>query len=224
MKLAAALAAAAVLLSACAETQLLTPVSPLLGAPLSLRAGDYEARRQIAELERKGDWRSLSTLATQVVARNPGDEDWLLILGYARLQAADYPQAIETLRQAAARTPEDADAANLEAEALRRSGQHGEAARILERSVMDHPSSAPGWFLLGLAYTDLKRLDRARAAYAESVRMDTEYAMGWYGLAGALARLGPRDQYEDALKHLGALNPALLEEHRKGVTGTPESR
>ncbi len=36
MRLAAALAAAALVLSACAETQVLTPVSPLLGAPLSL--------------------------------------------------------------------------------------------------------------------------------------------------------------------------------------------
>ena len=215
MKLAAALTSAAVVLLGCAETQLLTPESPLLGAPLSLRAGSYEARRQVAELEQKGDWRTLSGLAGQVTARSPGDEDWLLILGYARLQAGEYPEAIEALRQAAARAPEDDDAANLQGEALRRSGQPGQAARILERSVMDRPSSAPGWYLLGLAYTDLQRLERARAAFSESVRMDPEYAMGWYGLAGVLARIGPADQYEDALKHLGALNPSLLEEHRK---------
>ncbi len=220
MRLAAALAAAALVLSACAETQVLTPVSPLLGAPLSLRAGSYEARRQVAELEQNGEWRSLSELAGQVTARSPADEDWLLILGYARLQAGEYREAIEALRQASARAPEDDDAANLQGEALRRSGQPEQAARLLQRSVMDRPSSAPGWYLLGMAYTDLKRTERARAAFSESVRMDPEYAMGWYGLAGALAQLGPPDQYEDALKRLGALNPALLEQHRKALAQT----
>ncbi len=217
MKIAAALVVAAALLGACAEAPLVAPVSPLLNVPLSVRARGYELRRQVAQLETKGDWASLSALAGQATAANPGDEDWLVILGYARLQAGELPQAIDAFQQAARRAPEDADAPNLQAEALRRSGKPEEAARVLERSVMDHPNSAPGWYLLGLAYSELRRLDRARAAYAESVRMDPDYAMGWYGLAGVLERLGPRDQYEDAVKHLGALNPALLEDHKKAL-------
>jgi predicted Zn-dependent protease len=221
MRIAAALAAAAAVLGACAgPTPVLAPVSPLLEGPLSIRANGYEAQRAVGELEAKGDWRSLASLAGRVTARNPADEDWLVILGYACLQGGQYAQAIEALRRAVERAPEDADAANLRGEALRRSGQPLEAARLLERSVMDRPNSPPGWYLLGLAYTDLKRLDRARAAYLESVRIDPDYAMGWFGLAGVLARLGPRKQYEDALKRLGALNPALLEEHRKGLAAS----
>ncbi len=218
MRYTAALIVAAVLACACAETQLLTPVSPLLGTPLSIRARDYELRRQIAEFERSGDWQSLSGLAAKALERNSGDEDWLVILAYARLQAGDFRQANEILRDAARLSPEDADAVNLQGEALRLSGQPGQAIRLLERSVLDHPNSAPGWFLLGEAYTDAQRADRARAAYAESVRIEPQYAMGWYGLAGILARLGPRDQYENALKHLGALNPPLLEAHVKAVS------
>lgn len=216
MNRAAAFLAAAVLLSGCAETQLLTPVSPLLGTPLSMRVREYEIQHQIAELERKGDWASLSGLAVKATERDPGDEDWLVVLGYARLQAEDYSHAITILRRAGKRSPEDADPGNLEGEALRLSGQKAEAVRVLEHSVMNHPNSAQGWYLLGKAYTDTQRLERARAAYAESVCMEPEYSMGWFGLAGILARVGPRDQYEDALKHLGALNPALLEAHLKG--------
>ena len=180
-----------------------------------MRVRDYELQRQIAELERKGDWVSLSDLAVKATARAPGDEDWLVILGYARLQAEDYRHAIDILRQAAERSPEDADPANLEGDALWLSGQKAEALRVLEHSVMNHPNSAQGWYLLGKAYADSQRLQRARAAYAESVRMEPEYSMGWFGLAGILARVGPRDQYEDAVKHLGALNPALLNAHLK---------
>ena len=219
MKSAAALLVAAVLACGCAGNQVLTPVSPLLGAPLSLRARDYEIRRHIAQLEVKGDWQSLSAMAAEVTARDPADEDWLVILGYSRLQAGEYRQAIEVLRQAAERSPEDADAPNLQGEALRLSGQSEQAIQLLERSVMSHPNSVQGWFLLGEAYRDSRRLERARAAYGESVRMEPEYSMGWFGLAGVLSSIGPREQYEEALKRLKAVNPALLEAHSKAVSG-----
>jgi len=217
MKCAAALLAAAVL-GGCAQMQVLTPVSPLLGTPLSTRARDYDTRRQIAELEGKGDWQSLSAMAAQVAARDPSNADWLVILGYARLQAADYPQAMDILGKAAERSPEDADARNLHGEALRLSGQTERAVQVLERSVMSHPNSAPGWFLLGEAYGDSKRLERARTAFAESVRIEPEYSLGWFGLAGALARVGPREQYELALQRLKALSPELHEAHIRAVS------
>jgi len=220
MKCAVALLAAAIL-GGCAQMQVLTPVSPLLDRPLSLRARDYDIRRQVAELEGKGDWQSLSAMASQVTARDPSNEDWLVILGYARLHAADYAQAIDVLKQAAERSPEDVDARNLHGEALRLSGQPEQAVRVLERSVMSNPDSAPGWFLLGEAYGDTKRLDRARAAYAESVRVEPEYSMGWFGLAGVLARLGPRKEYELALQRLKALSPVLHEAHLKAVSAQP---
>jgi tetratricopeptide (TPR) repeat protein len=218
MKPAAALVAAVVLLCGCAETQFLTPVSPLLGAPLSIRIRDDDARRKIAELERKGDWQTLAILAAQVSARDPADEDWLVILGYARLEAGDYRQAIDVLRQAAERVPEDVDPRNLQGEALRLSGQSEQAIQVLERSVMSHPNSPAGWFLLGEAYSDARRLERARAAYSESVRIEPEYGMGWFGLAGILARVGPRGEYEEVLKRLKAVNPELMEAHLKAVS------
>jgi cytochrome c-type biogenesis protein CcmH/NrfG len=221
MRLAAALLAAVALLSGCAQTQHLTPVSPLLGMPLSTRARDHELRRQIADLERKADWQALSALAARAAALDPTDEDWLVVLGYARLQSADYGQAIEILKKASDRSPEDADARNLQGEALRLSGQPGQAIRVLERSVFDQPNVASGWFLLGEAYRDASRLREARQAYGQAVRIEPEFAMGWYGLAGILARSGPQDEYEQVLKRLQALNSSLHELHLKGGRGKP---
>lgn len=215
MRRAGAVLAAAVLVWACATEPVLTPEAPLLASPLSTRADSDDIRRQIAQFELKGDWQALSELAAGLIALEPSNSDWLVILGYARLHAEDYGKAIEVLRQVADRTPEDVDASNLQGEALRLSGQADSAIRVLERSVFSHPNSVAGWFLLGEAYRDTQRLERARHAYSEAVRLQPEYGLGWYGMAAVLGRIGPKDEYEDALKKLQSLSPALYQQHLK---------
>ena len=215
MRRAGAVLAAAALVWACAQQPVLTPESPLLGAPLSTRAENEDARQKIAEFEQKGDWQGLSGLAAGEIAREPANTDWQLVLGYARLHAEDYAKAIEVLRQVAERTPEDVDARNLQGEALRLSGQPDSAIQVLERSVLARPNSVAGWFLLGEAYRDTQRLERARHAYSEAVRINPEYGLGWYGLAAVLGRVGPKDEYEEALKKLQTLSPALYQQHLK---------
>jgi cytochrome c-type biogenesis protein CcmH/NrfG len=213
------LLAAALALGACAPALTLVPITPLMSTALSTRPGDDEAAKQIADLELKQDWDALSALALQHLASRPSDDDWLVIHGYARMRAGDYPQAIEAFRRVAQRTPEDSDAQNLLGEALRLSGKVEEAVVVLERSVSRNPNSPPGWYMLGEVYRESQRLERAKGAYRESVRLEPEYSMGWYGLVTILVRTGPKDEYEDAIKQLQTLNPGLLQEHLKAVSG-----
>ena len=74
-----------------------------------------------------------------------------------------------------------------------------------------------GWFLLGEAYSDAIWLERAKYAYREAIRLETTYVSAWYGLAGVLARVGPKDEYQDALERLRSLKPEAAQQHLKSV-------
>jgi cytochrome c-type biogenesis protein CcmH/NrfG len=63
--------------------------------------------------------------------------------------------------------------------------------------------------MLGDAYFDDSRLERAKEAYRQSVQIQPDYATGWYGLARVLARVGPKDEYELALQKLQQLRPEI---------------
>jgi cytochrome c-type biogenesis protein CcmH/NrfG len=194
----------------------LIPETPLLGRPLALRGGGGGATEAIAELEIKQDWQALSALSEKLAGSRPGgDDDWLVVFGYARMRSGDYPKAIEAFQRVADRVPEDPDPRNMLGETLRLSGQIDRAIQVLERAVQAHPNSHQGWYLLGESYMSHNRLERARAAYAESIRIEPEYVTGLFGLAAVLARVGPKDDYEQVLAKLKAIRPELLEAHKK---------
>lgn len=203
----------AIAVAGCAAGPLaLLPVTPLLATALASRGGDDQAAKLIAELEAKQDWAGLSALAARHLKLDPSDTDWWVIFGYARLRDKDYQQAIEVFSRLVDRAPEDTDARNLLGEALRLSGRPGRAVQVLERAVTISPSSPASWFLLGEAYRDDRRLERAKAAYLDAVRLEPAFSPAWLGLAKVLARTGPREEYEEAVKRLQALDPAMAQE------------
>jgi len=57
--------------------------------------------------------------------------------------------------------------------------------RCLKR-VEEHPASAPAHFNLGLAYTNLGRVDRAKDAYRKALELDPDLVEAWVNLGGAL--------------------------------------
>jgi cytochrome c-type biogenesis protein CcmH/NrfG len=204
------LLAAAVALAGCATTGPdFIPASPLLDVPLSARIRDSEEARRIAQLEINGDWATLAALAAPHVARNPLDAEWRVVFGYARLQQNNYAEAVAALAPVAERSPEEVDAHNLLGEALRLSGHADDARRVLERATFTHPNSHVTRFLLGEVYREGNLLERARGAYSEAIRLAPSFSLGWFGLARVLARTGPRQEYELALKRLQALDPEL---------------
>jgi len=188
------------------------PTSPLLGSPLAVRANNYEERKRIAELERKRDWSGLLRFAQEKQRLEPERPDWWIVSGYAWLAGGDYPRAIDILNRATQRSPEDTDAWNLLGETQRLSGQAGRAVQTLERaSTMSRASRHITLFLLGEAYRDVRRPDRAIGAYREALQIEPQYAPAWYGVGNVYAQTGDRKQAQAALEELKKLDPGLAQ-------------
>ena len=199
------------------QSELIIPETALLAHPLSLRPGGDQAAQMIAQLEIKEDWKGLVTLANGQMTGGLPDDDWKVVLGYARMKGGDLPGAVETLRSVADRNPEDVDARTLLGESLRLSGQADRAVEVLEKAAQSHPNAHKTWYLLGEAYADASRLERSKYAYREALRLEPDYVPAWYGIAGVLARVGPKDEYQQALGRLQALKPEAAKQHLSSV-------
>ncbi len=114
----------------------------------------------------------LVQFAEEQQKRDPEGSDWGVVAGYGWLRSRDYAKAIAALSRVTQRSPEDVSAWNLLGEAQRQAGQPGRAAQTLERASIIGRTSYLTFFLLGEAYRDASRLDRAVGAYREAVRLE----------------------------------------------------
>jgi tetratricopeptide (TPR) repeat protein len=188
------------------------PVDDPLASALYGRGNTYEERAQISELNRKQDWDGLLRYGLAALHRDPGGTDGGVLAGYAWLRLGDYPKAVSALSQVVRQNPEDIGAWNLLGESQRRAGQPGHAIRTLERASIVGRTSYVTFFFLGEAYRDAQRLDQAIPAYRETVRLEPDFAKGWFALGAASARIGNQDEVGAALQALQKLDPALAEE------------
>jgi tetratricopeptide (TPR) repeat protein len=185
------------------------PTDPLLASALVGHGDSYEVRQHIAELDKKQDWAAMVQFAEEQQKRDPGGSDWGVVAGYGWLRNRDYTKAIAALSRVTRRDPEDVPAWNLLGEAQRQAGQPGRAAQTLEYASTIGRTSYLTFFLLGEAYRDASRLDRAVSAYREAVRLEPQFARGWFELGSAQVRIGERKEAELALGQLQNLDPAL---------------
>ena len=187
------------------------PADPLQAA-LSGRGNTYDEKEVIATLNQDRDWAGLLRFAEQQQRRDPESSDWGVVVGYARLRQRDYRTAAEVLSRVVQRNPEDIGAWNLFGESLRLAGQPGKAAQTLERASIVGRTSYATFFLLGQAYRDANRLDRAAAAYRESARLAPEFGRAWFELGSADARMGETKEAEEALEVLRKVDPTMAEQ------------
>jgi len=183
---------------------------PLLASALVGRGDSLEERERIAALNQKRNWGGLLRYAEERQRRDPEGSDWGVIAAYAWVRRGDYPRASSTLSRIIQRNPEDIGAWNLLGES-----QPGQAVRTLERASAIGRTSFATFFLLGEAYRDSNRLDRAVTAYREAARLEPEFARAWFELGAAHVRLGERDEVPAVLGRLEKLDPMLAEELRK---------
>ena len=191
------------------------PVDDPLASALYARGSTYEERDFISELNRKRDWDGLLGFALALMRRDPGGSDGGVLAGYAWLRLGEYPKTVASLSQVVRQNPEDVAAWNLLGEAQRRAGQPGQAVRTLERASIVGRTSYVTYFFLGEAYRDAQRLDQAIPAYRESVRLEPEFARGWFELGAVCVRTGDRDDVTAALENLERLDKGLAAELKK---------
>jgi len=192
-------------------------LDPLPASTLAGRGHSFEQRQRVAELNRNRDWPGLVRFSEEQQRGDPEGSDWGVIAGYAWLKSRDYPKATAMLSRVTQRNPEDVGAWNLLGETQRLSGQPGRAAQTLEYASTVGRSSFVTFFLLGEAYRDASRLDRAIASYREAVRLEPEFARGWFELGSAQVRIGQRKDAEATYDQLQKLEPRLGEELRARI-------
>ncbi len=193
------------------------PADPLSASALFGRGDTYEVRQHIAELDKKQDWAAMVQFAEEQQKRDPEGSDWGVVAGYGWLRSRDYAKAIAALSRVTQRNPEDVSAWNLLGEAQRLAGQPGRAAQTLERASAVGRTSFVTFFLLGQAYRDADRLDRAINAYREAVRLEPQFAGSWFELGSAQARVGDRKEAQMALERLEKLDPTLAQDLRRRI-------
>ncbi|HTF13288.1 MAG TPA: tetratricopeptide repeat protein [Burkholderiales bacterium] len=185
------------------------PADPLAASALVGRGDTYEVRQLIAELDKKQDWAAMVRLAVEQQKGDPENSDWGVVAGYGWLRGRDYAKAIAALSRVTQRNPEDVSAWNLLGESQRQAGQPGRATQTLEHASIIGRTSYLTFFLLGEAYRDAGRLDRAIGAYREAVRLEPLFPRGWFELGSAQVRIGERKDAEAALETLQKLDPSL---------------
>lgn len=222
---AAVVLAACISLSGCASAPATAParattLADLILMPTIARRGDnFADREQIAALDRKGDWAGLLHFALERQKRAPDEPDWLVIAGYAWLRQGEYENAIASLSRVTRVSPEDVDAWILFGETQRLAKQPGPATQTLERASAIGRTSFALFFVLGEAYRDSGRLDRAIDAYREAVRIEPDFAPAWYELGVAQLRLNDPQAARVVSGQLERLDPELARDLANKIRG-----
>lgn len=183
--------------------------SALLGNVRGMEEGN---QRRVAELEARKDWDGLAKLAEENISKDRNNADWWLVAGYAYSQAGRHAQAVERFVERVRLAPDDLLGWNFLAQSYRDAGQPQRAVQTLNNAHLVRPGTPATWYLLGESYSDLNRYLPAAAAYREAVQLERDFAQAWFGLGRAYARLGRRAEYDQALRALQQLSPALAKE------------
>src|SRR5262245_58874557 len=177
-----------------------------------LRSLGESNQKVVAELESRKDWDGLAKAAEAGIKIDRHNADWWFVAGYAYSKAGRHGLAVERFSERVRLAPDDILGSNLLAQAYRDSGQPARAVQVLNNAHLARPGTPATYYLLGECYTDLNRYLPAAAAYKEAVKLDPNFANGWMGLGRSSAELGQRSDYDQALKALRKLDPALAKE------------
>jgi tetratricopeptide (TPR) repeat protein len=97
------------------------------------------------------------------------------------------------------------------------SGKMDEAITVLKKELDASPEERSlTYFLLGKAYLQLHKYDKAQESYQAAVAIRPDYANAWYGLSTAHVRLGHREQAGKSMEK--------FRKHRKAAGESMESR
>lgn len=171
-------------------------------------------RRQVIDMEQKGDWAGLSRFADTNIAVDPFSPEWRMIGGYAQLQLRDYPGAMAYFSEMIRLAPDDASGYHFLAETQRAAGQPQRAVTTLERALLVVRESPLTHQLLGEAYSDLGRFRPAAESYNRALALDPMRVDAWFGVGRVSLQLGRVADARDALSELERLRSPRAAELR----------
>lgn len=178
-------------------------------------------RRQVIEMEQKGDWVGLARFADTNIVTDPFSPEWRMIGGYAQLQLRDYPRAMTYFNEMIRLAPDDATGYHFLAETQRAAGQPQRAVATLERALLVVRESPLTHQLLGEAYSDLGRYRPAAESYNRALALDPMLTDAWFGLGRASLQLGRAADARDALAELERLRSPRAAELRAMIKAQP---
>ena len=172
---------------------------------------DSPNTKKLAELGQKEDWNGIDALARENLARDPTNQDWWIMAGYAAIRLNQLPRANQCFAEAVRLSPSDIDAWNLLGESYRVMGQPDRAVRTLENALRVNQDSPMTYYVMGRSFQDLKRLDRALPYFEQTVHRAPQFAEGWFAYGQTAWSLGRRLEYARAIQALQPLDPAAAQ-------------
>jgi predicted O-linked N-acetylglucosamine transferase (SPINDLY family) len=161
------------------------------------RAGDGMRLRQFygnGEIERA------RTLARRMLGRDSDATTALHVQALIALGEGRATEAADTIGEAAARAPEDAELRSNQAVVLRRLGRLDEAAVAARAALRLAPASPPALNNLANILRDAGQLDESAACYRAALNEAPGFADAWANLAWVLALNGQAVAAEDAAR------------------------
>ena len=175
------------MLGACTPAgQLIFALLPDGTVPMLLSHLERESdtnRRRVAEFEKAGDWSGLAQFADENIAKQPGNNSWWLVAGYAYSRQNNHARAIDCFREMVRLEPQAPDGWNLLAQEHRLLGEPRQAVDVLTRALDALRESPTTLVLLGDSYGDLNRFEPAARAYKQALDIDGNLGPAWAGLA-----------------------------------------
>jgi len=176
-----------------------TPVTPLRQAENLVGAGHLD--QALHELD-------------ALAAEQPEPARVEYLRGMVFYQQGKMPEASAAFARAVAQNPQDREAMQMEGVSLFRAGKPAEAVPLLEQahSTVPNANVDPN-YVLGLCYTDTRRYEDARRAFAGQYGFAPDSAPAYLLAARMFLRRNYLPIAEEAVRKAIALNPTLPQAH-----------
>jgi len=131
---------------------------------------------------------------------HPGDPQLEYALGSVEYLQGHLPEAAAHLRESVRLQPSQVGSYYYLALAVRDQQNEGEAIRILEGLLQEHPEHAAAREVLGTLLMSANKYDDARQNLEEAVRLNPKSVKANYQLGLLLARMGKKDEADKQLE------------------------
>jgi Tfp pilus assembly protein PilF len=130
-------------------------------------------------------------------------------VGELLVQEKQYPQAVETLREASVLASDDLAIRDHLAMACFLNNDYREAADLFTRLMRDpaYDAQAPIHLARGECFMQLDKITDARAEFEAACRLDPSSSQGWLGVAKTAMALGDQRRAELSIQRVQAVDP-----------------